>query len=427
MAELLSMEINSHNLALFSIFHHDISFESLNVNYDTQHLYKLGRSNVKSASYKDIADSLYAIITSNINGYRDDEISLTLTGGFDSRIILACLLKSGIKPNCYTYGNCLCKDSILASRIAKEFGLRYQNLDHIQDKSWYYNWVIETIKRGKGEIYLHRAHRTYAISQHCKEFHPRILFTGHMGGEGIKKFQYNNYYTSALFEEVNEKRISLKGAVDKILRNYFINIDLVNTDELVNEIGALEWMKHDSETNKFFLLYDLAGKIHHYQDIRIYETFVPEVIPVYLQKEYLEVLFSSKYNILNERSSVRDPDLYCKMLEYLFPELLNYPLSNNYNPSDYLKGMGYYLPVRFLNKYFRSKKYPSSFPYGSWYKEFLYEHAENIDDKIWDYYDKQYYFTALNNDYHETTEGYWHKFSNPLFFDLLTKSSKGDL
>ena len=66
-------------------------------------------------SLDEIAESLLDIVKGNINGLFD-KISITLTGGMDSRIILACLLKLGIKPVCLTYGNSLAKDVLILQK-----------------------------------------------------------------------------------------------------------------------------------------------------------------------------------------------------------------------------------------------------------------------------------------------------------------------
>ena len=79
-------------------------------------------------------------------------------------------------------------------------------------------------------------------------------------------------------------------------------------------------MRHDNETNKLYLLYDLIAKIHHSQDIRIYLYHIPTVIPVYLQKEYLYKVHNSPYSYTNRTkgifSRMQNPFVYCKMLEY---------------------------------------------------------------------------------------------------------------
>lgn len=415
----------------YSLFHHDISYVNLLTDFNANDLVTLVNDTPK-AEIKDIADSLYSIIRNNITGLKDSEISLTLTGGLDSRLILACLLRAGVKPNCMTYGNSQSTDVYFAKKLAGAFNLEYHNACNIEPtKEWYCKWVIETIKRDKGHSHLHRAHRTAAIAEHVELYNPKVLFTGHMGGEGLRGLTYNNYFSSPFFELVNEKKMRPLDALTLILKSYFINIEGQDLKQLTTEVMDLPWMKNDVTTNKLYYLYDLVAQIHHYQDIRLYKSYIPKVIPVFLQKAYLITLFSSKYSFLSRDKEffkkLYNPYIYCKLLDYLFPELLKYPLANGFTPEEYLKGIWYYIPVKVYRKKLFKNSYPSSFSYGKWFEEFVKEHAHNIDPWIWDHYNRDVYFKSLKENKHLTDEGYWHKFSNPVFFDLVNKYRTGKI
>jgi len=418
------------NTALFSLFHHDINFRDDNISFNTMDLYeKTNRSH--KLTIEDVADSIYGIITEHIESLKDTQISLTLTGGMDSRVILACLLKAGVKPNCLTFGNPGARDIYFAKKLASAFNLNFHNAaQNIPTKDWYYKWVLETIKRDNGNAHLHRAHRTAAIAEHVEQYNPKVLFTGHMGGEALHGLTYNNYYSSSFFETVNEGRESLENAVISVLEDYFIDPETkMDLAELLTIVCALPWMKHDREINKFFFLYDLVGKIHHAQDIRIYSSYVPKVVPVFLQKEYLDVLFGSPYHFLAKKRGVMgrlaNPFVNCRLIELLYPKLLDFPVSNGYIPREYLRGLWYYVPAKLLRSVTHKNKYAPTFSYGSWYVSFVKEHAQNISEEIWDTYDKKKYMDRLDKADHRTDEGYWHKFSNPIFFDLVEKHKKG--
>ena len=96
-------------------------------------------------------------------------------------------------------------------------------------------------------------------------------------------------------ESVNEGTVQAFDAAKHVLEDYFIQTRKIDFEQLLNEITKLSWYKHDKETNKFFFLYDLVGKIHQAQDIRLFRSYVPDTFPVYLHKDYLEILFSSNY------------------------------------------------------------------------------------------------------------------------------------
>ncbi len=412
-------------LALFTLFHHDIAYQNDFLDFDTKYLHTLSNEPSKY-ELKDISNVLFSIVTEQLQDFKDSEISLTLTGGMDSRIILASLLKAGVKPNCLTFGNSQSIDVVLSKNIADNLGLPFHNSCQVTpEKDWYYKWVVETIKYDGGNAHLHRAHRTAAISEHRDIYHPKILFTGHMGGEGLRGLSYNNYLASHFFEWVNEGKMPAKEAASIILDEYFLNTDEINFKDLINKVMQFPWMKYDRMINKLFFLFDLDAKIHHAQDIRLYQNFVSRVVPVFLQKKYLETVFRSPYHFLARRNGIlsrlQNPHIYCKIIEELYPELLNYPFANGFTPKEYLKGFLYYVPLKLYRDNTQKHKYPPTFSYGKWYKDFVMEHASNIGSEIWATYNKEKYFESLEKDLHRSDEGYWHKFSNPIFFDLVKK------
>lgn len=416
--------------AIFSLFHHSVENKYQEFHYSTYDINKkIVSNNEYNISIESIADYLYSVITTKIDSLTNEQISLTLTGGMDSRVLLACLLKAGVKPNCMVYGKRGNSDVIVAQKLADSFGLRLHNA--VRDnptKEWYYYWVVETIKRDGGNAHLHRAHRTAAISEHAQLYNSKVLFTGHMGGEGLRGLTYNNYFSSPFFEWVNEGKEKPLVAAKKVLYDYFHRMEIINYGELLSKVSKLSWMKHDREVNIFYFLYDLVGKIHHAQDIRLYRTYIPEVVPVFLQQGYLEKLFNSSYNFRFKPRGLlgrlSNPQVHCKLIKHIYPKLLDYPLSNGYKPSDYMKGYWYYVPVKLYRSYRQKQSYTPSFSYGSWYVDFVKEYAENISDDIWEVFDKKRYMENLYRKDHATDEGYWHKYSNPLFFDLVNKIVK---
>lgn len=416
---------------LYSLFHHNVYHSDNLFSFNTNNLLNQEENGSKTDIHI-LAKIIYDTVVINLNSYHDNEVSLTLTGGMDSRLILACLLKAGLKPNCFTYGNLESLDIIMAKKIAKKYNLKFHNVVNKEpSKEWYYKWVIETIKRDNGNSHLHRAHRTAAIAEHISQYSPKILFTGHMGGEGLRGLTYNNYFASPFFELVNEGKMPLGTAVSEILKNYYVKHDSFHNDTLIDKVKKLSWMCDTRINNKFRFLYDLVAKIHHAQDIRLFKSYGLKVIPVYLQEEYLNALFNSEFNFLTKREGflrkIQNPSVYCKIVQITYPDLLDDLLTNGFTPNEYLKGLWYYIPVKILRKSYQKRIFPATFSYGKWYEEFIREHAHNIDPWIWDHYSMDEYFKSLKKSDHRTDEGYWHKFSNPVFFDLVNKYRTGKI
>lgn len=423
------MKLNQ-TLALYTLFHHNI-FKSNTFKFDSTDLYNRTKWKPKY-EFQDLVDKLISIVIRDISNCKDSEISITLTGGMDSRIILACLLKVGIKPICLTFGDPNSHDVVFAKNIAEKFDLPFHNTcQQKPTKDWYYKWVIETIMRDNGNSHLHRAHRTAAIAEHTKKYNLKVLFTGHMGGEGLRGLTYNNYFASPFFKLVNERQGTMLNSAKQVLRDYFLNEENIDYENLFGELQNISWMNHDKETNKFFFLYDLVAKIHHAQDIRLYQSYIPKVVPVYLQKDYLESLFESPYNFLSKGHNVinhlRNPKFYCKAIKAIYPPLLDLPFANGFTPHEYLKGLWYYIPIKVYRDYRQKKKYSHSFSYGNWYADFVKEHSQNITPEIWEIFNKERYMEALENNIHHSEEGYWHRFSNPIYFDLVNKYKEGKL
>lgn len=422
--------VSLNDCSIFSLFHHNVNSCCDISTFDTENLLNISK-NSPEYEIADLANIIYKIVIDNISHFKDSEISLTLTGGMDSRLILACLLKAGVKPNCLVYGNIQSKDVFFSNRIAKAFGLEIHNpIQEAPSSEWYYKWVVETIKRDKGNSGLHRAHRTAAIAEHSQLYSPKILFTGHMGGEGLRGLTYNDYFASDFFRLVNEGISTPKVAAKTILKNYFLKITEGQIEEILERVSTMTWMKENRKLNKFYFLYDLIAKVHHSQDIRLFNTYVSRVVPVYLQPDYLDILFRTRYHLLNKNngffSRLNNPSVYCKILKKLYPELLYFELSNGFTPAEYMMGLWYFIPVKIYRDHNRSTYQPSFF-YDKWFTDFIKEYSNNIDNDIWEIYDLNKYNLELKNNTHKTNEGYWFKFSAPIYFDMIEKFRKGVL
>jgi asparagine synthetase B (glutamine-hydrolysing) len=419
------MELNKIELGLFSLFHHDVK-KHLNEISNTTKLFELSKK-YPSNDHKDLSFYLEELIRNKTIDLKDDEIGLTLNGGFDSRLILSVLLYLKKKPICFTYGDPRNRDIIISKQICEKFNLKFVHV--VKDKidvDWYEKWVNETIARGKGEAHFHRAHRTAAIQEFTSKNPIKILFTGHFGGESIRGLSLNNYFTSDYFNQFHGD--STKKSCKKTLFDYFIQTPSeIELNLIQKEISKLPWMSDSRKESTFYFLYHLIANIHHRQDIELFKTFVPEVVPVFMTNEFQEVLIKTRFHYTRRPNSkiskLNHPELYCLLLKYFEQALLDIPLSNGYKPSDYQKGAWYYALIRFYNKTFKKIKNYPSFKYDDWYIQFVKRKANEISDEVWEIFDKEKYFKDLEEGNNETNEGYWHKFSNPIFFDMLLKAN----
>ena len=412
-------------LALFSLFHHDVT-PNLNGASLLEESHFTALNSAPVCDDQSIIKIILDIVQEATLDCGNGEVGITLTGGFDSRVLLAALLFSGIKPICFTYGDPLNNDIIISKRICETLGLKHMNTvnDSPTVKS-YLEDVKETIHIDNGKAHLHRAHRMAAIKQFTKEYKIKVLFTGHFGGEQIRGLSYNNYFSSEIFKCFNETNTELKPLIQSILKTYFIKESSYSINHKEDQIKKLNWMQDDKLKNKLYFLYDLVGMNHHMQDIRIYSKFVKNVVPVYLDERFINTLIRSPHHFARKKTgkiaSLSHPKLYCNVIASLYPSLLDIELSNGYKPKDYQKGLFYYGIKRSIKKYILKPYNPPSFSYGRWYFDFVVENSAHIDSDVWKHYYKKAYFKSLNDDEHLSNEGNWHKFSNPIFFNLHKK------
>jgi asparagine synthase (glutamine-hydrolysing) len=94
--------------------------------------FKDGKVGLESIQYLDTVgrrkgdpDEALAALNDEVAFWAGDNPYLSLSGGFDSRLILSSLLKQGIKPHLITVGNDECTDVEVTSKIAARFGLRH--------------------------------------------------------------------------------------------------------------------------------------------------------------------------------------------------------------------------------------------------------------------------------------------------------------
>jgi asparagine synthase (glutamine-hydrolysing) len=144
----------------------------------------------------------------------ESRIGISLTGGQDSRMIMACLPKAGEKPVCYTFSgekrNTL--DALLAARVAKVCGLEHQILrigpDFFSD---FASHVDRTVYVTDGSLGSLGAHEIYLNNQ-ARALSP-VRLTGVFGGEilrGVSMFKplhlVNRLVNADLAETVTSSR-----------------------------------------------------------------------------------------------------------------------------------------------------------------------------------------------------------------------------
>lgn len=434
----VKVELDYNHIAIHSIMHHFIAGQTLfnniycstyanRVTYKSKELTfgrywkfsELLNLSKQSIIYKKVSDDFLRITQSYLDFFKPKQVSMSLTGGMDSRVILSALLNLNTKPNTFTFGNAESKDVKIAENIAKKFGLKHDNYFAEQNSQTYDNLVNEIIMTGNSITHLHRAHRLDAIKKD-KITNPTndLLFIGHMGGEGIRGLGYNNYFASQVFENVNERKGTIKEEIETLLKGYFHNINTVDYDKVSDFLKGQNYFKNSKQINKFYFLYEHVASIHHAQDINIYARYIDKVIPIYLDIDYLNLLYSSTFSMFSKQSRRDNPKLYCNLINIQLSALSTIKFSNNFTPNEFLVSPYFAGICKFIRDK-TSTKTKTNYDYGDWYQKYIGSQLENLNDETKMIYDTITVSRKLQENKHENNEGYWHKYSNLVLFNKM--------
>lgn len=325
---------------------------------------------------------LFSDSVRNFNSFLGPEQSLiTLTGGKDSRTILAALLGAGIRPEGITYGNNLSRDAVYAAMVAEKAGIRHTVITPPATREWFETEARAIIDTGDPEISIHRCIRHFAFAAAAGNTGRECAFyAGYLGGELLMGIYWDDLiFTDFLKNLWNGAPLSQ--LVGQRLGDYFIKADsqlIVAIEDRMSELACTD-MKQSRKMREFHAIFEI-GIPHHTQDITLSSHFWDYPYPLYLDTEFLELLFKSRYSFLFRDASTANPfrrhalfTLNMGIQHNLFPELDSVPFGKrgSYNNSEYLRGTLFWSMLKGYRFLTERKKYPPSFAYGREYGDFL--------------------------------------------------------
>ncbi|MCC5918093.1 MAG: hypothetical protein JJU02_12295 [Cryomorphaceae bacterium] len=464
LSNLHDFRIDFENVAMFCIMEHFVGgyslfkdikyslpaqvtkFDGISGNIDVRIYYNIldsVKENRASISYNDFASKWNDIINSYLSFLNPKDITITITGGNDSRMILASLYNLGLKPKLFTFGNPKSFDGIIAEEIAEKLDLNFNNyfVENF-NSDWFSLYCDKIIDIGETLVNIHRAHRLDAIEKEIKQ-NPDVemLFGGFMGGDYVKGLIYDDYITPEFLKdfEATYHCVELKDLVIKFLKKKFINIDNINLDVLVNRIKHLPFINQSSlKLRKLSALYYLVGSMHDTQDSFLFSEKVRYVVNPFMDVDFLDLLYSYnesfldfedsfKYNVLRmERSR-----MHTSVTHILCPEIsgIFYAKKGHYTTIEYL----FSNPIVLLFKrFFRFKfksNFPQNFPYSNAYVYELKALLDNINESdlsvLFDLDGLNNYLELLH-EYTSITEGKLHEITNPINLFLNIKKFKSN-
>jgi hypothetical protein len=349
---------------------------------------------------------------------------ITLTGGKDSRTILAALLGAGIRPEGITYGNKLSRDAIYAAMLAEKAGIRHTVITPPATEEWFASEARAIIDAGDPEINIHRSLRRHAFETASYETGKNCAFyTGYMGGEFLMGIFHDDLiFTGFLRDLWNGSHPD--SLTEERLRACFIRSDrevLSAVRERIGEMACTD-MALSHKMREFHAIFEI-GIPHHTQDITLSSLFWDYPCPLYLDIEFLELLFKSRYSFLFRNASTRSPfrrhalfSLNMGIQHLLFTELDSVPFGKrgSYNNSEYLRGTLFWSLVKGYRFLTERKKYPPSFAYRKEYGAFIsgvLSDAVAAESPLNEFYDVPGAVAGLEKLVFPLQEKYLHRYS----------------
>lgn len=380
---------------------------------------------------------LFRTNTVNFNRFLKPQSGLiTLTGGKDSRTILAALLGAGLKPTGLTYGNEKSRDAYYAGILAGEAGIRHIVVRPPGTKEWFESEASRIIDDLNPEINIHRSHRNYAFALAAEETGRNSAFyTGYLGGELLMGIYFDDLIFTD-FVKTSWETGRITGIPGRLAACYF-KTDGVLTDMIAERISMMKSMDGSitGRMKAFHGIFEI-GIPHHSQDIYLSAGYWDYPYPCFLDTDFLELLFRSRYSFLRQDNTTRNPvkrhDLYSlnmRLQHILFPGLDHVPFGKrgSYNTREYLNGPLCWSVVKGYRYLADRRMFYPSFAYGESYRLFLIEgleHAIESGSSVNDFFDTGRALSDLKVSGALTSEKLLHKYSDIVMFYLLEQKLK---
>ena len=441
-----SAEPDIENLALYTLTEHfipgmtafrgvDQSMPATRIIYDgslrTSVYWDPGKLLEIKGEKRDI--SFYAerwkqLIRGYLNVSYGGNVNLTLTGGSDSRMVLAGLLANGFCPAAFTYGDPASGDAVIAEKVASRLGIDHA-IHYFPDltASWQKEIFLRLTEEGDTLVNLHRAHM-YQAALDEREPMPRsdILYTGLMGGEYQRGPRYDGYIISKYFREAVSGKDRLNMALKMLGERSFEinNLDKHLLDDRLQQMGDL--FRGQKKEKEFRLAHYIYGCAHHYQDTRIFSLVFRKVANPFMDPDFLEMIAASgdiSFKRSGRLGNVLWPSRFQVMITHkLLPAVSDIPYGKRglYTAGDLVEKPHLYFMKR-LKALTRERTYPSSFRHGEWMKEFVSRELQQLSPVVSGLFRVKEISVSLRNTDPGMSEKQWHYFTNPVNLSQIFK------
>lgn len=341
-----------------------------------------GRNNLlKEETFTSISKTFVKIVEQYAKS-SETKLSLSLTAGLDSRIILGSLIESGtIDFDSFTFGKAESYDVKYAKIIAEKSGIIHKHLypgNNFFDN--FENIADKTFRLGETLVSIYRSHRLDAYLNLGKE--SKSIIMGLAGSDLVRGIGFDRLIVSP---------IAYHCWNNKSFESFFINSHIKEKCRNIIEIDYSFFL--DNKSNYSFLsnpmqyLFSVVVPLHFSQDIMLNQkigihTFVPFLDLDYLnllkETDYIDLKNYMNYKLYNVKHRMRGLLFSAKLSDSLNKELSEYSLGKGYSPKDVITN----LPSVYMKNWMFKMKNKSmfkivNFDYGEWYWNYLVEYIQN--------------------------------------------------
>lgn len=405
-------------------------FKDNSVKIDTYWQYEsLMTLHQEKKSFKTLTNEVKQITEQYLLYLKPKKLSISLTGGKDSRTILAALLHLNQSPFAFTYGNKNTSDSFYAKKIANGIKLNYSvySSDIKIDTLWeYYKKIIEA---GNPLINIHRAHRLKAFDD-VKKFlgEDTCFWGGYLGGELLMGIYYDDLiFTSFIREKLLDDNVDTEKLISQKLNDNFWKISKNNINDLNIQLKALKvFDEQDKKQKEFHAIMDI-GVLHHAQDMHLMLDKMKYMVPFFLDIDLLYTIFSSKHSMLKVNNDTKN--IYKRQNLFAFNLNIQHNLApvldkfyfakkGSFNTWEYINFKTILPFFRLFRRIFVKRNFSQPIYYNSEYHNRIIEELKTLklqkQHMIHKYFDIDAAISKLENRKLRTTEKDWHPYTNIL-------------
>ena len=296
----------------------------------------VNQKNETKISYKDQILEIANLLKSSVKNYTSmKSIMCTLTGGLDSRLLLATLLSNNQKISAFTFGVPNNMESMISHLIAEQIEeIDYDEFTLEEDFENYSSNYFDYINKTKNiEMNFHRFHYVYIWDKklNTKKGDVSIL-TGICGDSFVRdgisttnksdKFIYKMSLTTKIDEEIINHINNKKRLLNELEINENESIDYLM--ELFRELRSYKdpYLKH------YYI--KIVVRVLNYFGIELSteNSYLPTFTP-FLELYYLRCLSNSSWSIFNYpfiensfRYRLISQKFYAELINYLYKRLL---------------------------------------------------------------------------------------------------------